>query len=271
MTGDNATTGVWVRVDPNGTVYNGQQVQPEDDNSPAPGTKCFVTGNGAAGEAAGNNDVDGGCTSLRSPVFDLSQATRAFVHYARWFGENGQASDDEFAVDISNDGGNTWTPLERVQDNTNYWVAVSIDISTILPLTSQVTFRFQSCDTGTPGLIEGAVDDFALETFVPTQVDVPDGAAIPTPLRLEQSRPNPFSTRATIAFALPKAEPVKLYVYDVQGRTVRRLVDGPRPAGAQVIFWDGRDNRGRLAPAGIYFYRLETSSGERVRKILRVE
>ena len=42
--GDNAVTGVWERIDPNGTA-----AQPEDDHTPAPGTMCFVTGQCAPG------------------------------------------------------------------------------------------------------------------------------------------------------------------------------------------------------------------------------
>ena len=35
-------------------------MQPEDDHTPAPGTICFVTGQGTPGGAVGEADVDGG-------------------------------------------------------------------------------------------------------------------------------------------------------------------------------------------------------------------
>jgi flagellar hook assembly protein FlgD len=60
-------------------------------------------------------------------------------------------------------------------------------------------------------------------------------------------------------------------VFDVQGRTIRRLVDGARPAGWQTVLWDGRDDRGTLQPSGIYFYRLESEGQGVVRKLIRVE
>ena len=47
--GDAADTGIWVRADPVGTVYNGAPLQTEDDHTPAPGVACYVTGNGAVG------------------------------------------------------------------------------------------------------------------------------------------------------------------------------------------------------------------------------
>ena len=66
VAGDTATTGVWVRVDPNGTA-----AQPEDDASD-PGVNCFVTGQGSVGGSVGENDIDGGFTTLVTPTIDTS-------------------------------------------------------------------------------------------------------------------------------------------------------------------------------------------------------
>ena len=40
------------------------------------------------------------------------------------------------------------------------------------------------------------------------------------------------------------------------GRRVRTLVAGVLPSGPHERTWDGRDDRGNLAPAGLYFVRL---------------
>ena len=80
---------------------------------------------------------------------------------------------------------------------------------------------------------------------------------VPGAMALGQNYPNPFNPRTTISFNLPKDGRVKLQVYDLRGRLVRTLVDGLRPAGGQNVVWDGTDNRGSGAAAGIYFYRLE--------------
>ena len=86
--GDAATSGAWNRMDPQATVYNDVVIQPEDDHTVALGVACFVT-DGNSGSAAGDYDVDGGCTTLLSPIFDLSTADMAFVTYWRWYGEGG--------------------------------------------------------------------------------------------------------------------------------------------------------------------------------------
>jgi hypothetical protein len=47
-------------------------------------------------------------------------------------------------------------------------------------------------------------------------------------------------------------------LYDVGGRRVRRI---PLPAGDEgVAAWDGKDDGGRRAPAGLYFARLTSGS-----------
>jgi len=113
--GDTATQGIWLRADPVGTQSAGIQIQTEDDHTPAPGIKCFVTGNGNPGDNANAADVDGGCTTLRSPVFNVSGADLALLSYWRWYSTIGITADDEFAVDVSADGGYTWTPDLRHQ------------------------------------------------------------------------------------------------------------------------------------------------------------
>jgi len=91
-----------------------------------------------------------------------------------------------------------------------------------------------------------------------TTVGVP---ATPEPagLRLEPARPNPTHGGTRVAFSLPAAGRVRLALFDLRGARVRTLVDGPRPAGAQVARWDGRDDAGDPAAPGVYFLRLEAA------------
>jgi hypothetical protein len=45
-------------------------------------------------------------------------------------------------------------------------------------------------------------------------------------------------------------------VFDASGRLVRSLASGVFPAGIRSVTWDGRDDRGESASAGVYFVRL---------------
>jgi pullulanase len=88
------------------------------------------------------------------------------------------------------------------------------------------------------------------------------GQPVPVATRLLGNAPNPFNPSTNIRFALSPADagqPVKLRVYDVRGKLVRTLVDGPLASGEHTVTWDGRDARGRTAASGVYLYRLETS------------
>ena len=71
----------------------------------------------------------------------------------------------------------------------------------------------------------------------------------------------------TIAFNLSGSGPVKLQVFDARGRLVRTLVDESRPAGPHRVSWDGKDNGGRSAAAGVYMYRLSAGEFTQQRKM----
>ncbi|HEY2955366.1 MAG TPA: beta-propeller fold lactonase family protein [Candidatus Eisenbacteria bacterium] len=90
----------------------------------------------------------------------------------------------------------------------------------------------------------------------PAGAEVADAAY---PLRIERVYPNPVRERATIAFTLPGAGPVRLAVYDLLGRRVAVLADGARAAGRHEVTWNARGDGGARAWPGIYFVRLEAA------------
>jgi subtilisin family serine protease len=78
-----------------------------------------------------------------------------------------------------------------------------------------------------------------------------------TELALTRPTPNPARGPSEIGFTLPTAGPARLEVYDVGGRLVRTLVDGPCDAGPHVARWNGRDTAGRDVASGVYLVKLE--------------
>ena len=78
--------------------------------------------------------------------------------------------------------------------------------------------------------------------------------------------PNPFSSRVTASYAVGHSMPIRLAVYDVEGRLVRILADGLQAAGDHAATWDGLDSRGHRAGSGIYFLRLEAGNQAVTRK-----
>lgn len=271
---DDADSGVWIREDPMGTEYNGQPMSPEDDHTPAPGVACFNTGRRNLGGGNPEGDVDGGCTSLLSPTFDLSHATQAWVSYWRWFALGGTI-DDAFQVYVSSNGGTSWRTLETVVTNQNAWSWRAFDLSQVITLTDRVVFHFVACDLNAVSQVEAALDDFAMEVFIPTTTGVPEAGGqenggAPAPSLTSWARPNPFTEGALIGFYLKEAGPVRLTVHDVQGRVVRDLAAGSRSAGAHAVRWDGRGDEGPL-PSGVYFYRLQAGGRVEEHKLIRLE
>lgn len=73
--------------------------------------------------------------------------------------------------------------------------------------------------------------------------------------------PNPAQQRATLRYAVPKRQDVKIYLYDILGRRVQTVVNGER---------EGRHERqldvSRLA-SGVYFLRLQAEGKTRTQKL----
>lgn len=86
-----------------------------------------------------------------------------------------------------------------------------------------------------------------------------------------RSAPNPFSPATTISLDLPSAGRTRVAVYDVQGRLVKRLLDGWMPAGRHGIAWDGSDDHGRRAAAGVYFSRVESNGRRAAERLVKLE
>ncbi len=85
----------------------------------------------------------------------------------------------------------------------------------------------------------------------------PDNAGtVPAKTALAKNFPNPFNPKTTIRFSLSSAERVHLTVYDLSGRAVRTLVDGPMAADHHEVVWAGKDDRGNRVASGVYFYKL---------------
>jgi len=93
-------------------------------------------------------------------------------------------------------------------------------------------------------------------------------SAFPIAVELLPAQPNPAGGRVTLRYGLPREENVLLQVYDLTGHRVRTLADGPQTAGYHTALWDGRNHIGRLAPSGVYFYRLQAGSESKVGKLV---
>ena len=94
----------------------------------------------------------------------------------------------------------------------------------------------------------------------------------PTGFVLHPCYPNPFNPSTTIRYDLPASAKVGLVVYDVAGRLVRTLVAAETVgAGSHEVVWNGRDESGRVASAGVYYCRLDAGQYAQTRRMTLVK
>ena len=82
--------------------------------------------------------------------------------------------------------------------------------------------------------------------------------------------PNPFSSTASIAFALKGngLVPVELKVFDVTGRVVKTLISDALEPGQHSVGWNGMSDEGAKVSSGVYFYELKTPTAVATGKLV---
>jgi len=88
----------------------------------------------------------------------------------------------------------------------------------------------------------------------------------PVSTELKQNYPNPFNPSTTINFTLTADNQVSLIVYNAIGEQVKVLYSGMLEAGVHSFNFNGDE-----LPSGLYIYKLSTSSGTQVRKMMLVK
>ncbi|MDG1674756.1 MAG: hypothetical protein P8H88_04850, partial [Flavobacteriales bacterium] len=242
---DNATTGWWTEAIPVGSMSDvtdpNTVVAPLQDHTEGLYGFAYVTGlNPPLGEGLGANDVDGGHTTLISPVIDLTPYENPVLSYWRWY-TNAPASGanpatDWWQVEVTNDGGNTWQYLENTSQQDISWRRKAFRVSDVLEPSELFQIRFIASDSTTVGeyldggsLVEAAVDDIVLYDLA-TGDDVDDVSDV----RVE-AMPNPACDGLTLSGWIPAST---VRIWDIQGREVCALrADGAGRVRLDVSGW----------------------------------
>jgi len=80
--------------------------------------------------------------------------------------------------------------------------------------------------------------------------------------------PNPFNSLTRIKYHVSSRSYVSLSIYDILGKKINTIVDGPQSAGDYFTLWDCCDNMDNLVASGIYFCRLNISGLVKSHKML---
>jgi hypothetical protein len=99
---------------------------------------------------------------------------------------------------------------------------------------------------------------------------ISDAAQDNTPFNshLFQNYPNPFNPITKISFNLEEKAQVLLYIYDIEGKMIKSLVNGFIDSGYNEVTWDGTDSNGDPVSSGVYFYRLKANGKTLTKKMV---
>jgi hypothetical protein len=132
-------------------------------------------------------------------------------------------------------------------------------------------FSYSADITSSDGFHVGSLQYYPSELAayeIPLSIDRDKDGAVPIRFKLAQNYPNPFNPSTNIEYQLHAMSDVSLTVYNLLGQEIKTLVNASRvAAGPYSVIWDGTDNSGLKVSNGIYFYRLQTSTGSITKKM----
>jgi hypothetical protein len=102
-----------------------------------------------------------------------------------------------------------------------------------------------------------------------TGIDSDGKTSLPASYRLLQNHPNPFNAGTLITYEIPQAPQggVSIKIYNLAGQEILEMVNAVQSPGRYQINWDGRDRHGKIAPSGVYVYKLQVNGFEETRKM----
>lgn len=268
---DNNTTGTWTIDAPIGSFSeDGVMVQTDEDYTLGSGNiACALTGNaGSSSAALGDNDVDGGHTTLVTPIFDLSEFDNPAISYWRYYtnsppsGANPGA--DWWQVLITDDEDN-WVYVENTKVSDPQFRRMAIRVTDYVDLTENVRIKFIASDSTHVGqtldggsLIEGALDDVQVwEIAGGAQSGINE-----TEIADISIYPNPNSGNFRVNLNLETGTNLTMEVLNILGEVVYDKNYGNLPTGKQTLNID----LGSVAN-GIYQMRVLTEQGQVVRRL----
>jgi PKD repeat protein len=152
---DTATTGLWVRADPQPTSNSGIPLQLDALS----GTQDLVTGP-VAGSNAGVDDIDNGDTTIRSPSISLPSGTGLELTFSYYFAHLNNATSADYLRLFVVTGSGTTQVFQQVGAGVNraaVWTGATVDLSGFAGQTIQL--QFEAADAGSASLIEAGIDD----------------------------------------------------------------------------------------------------------------
>ena len=244
------------------------------------GTYCWKFGGAGAGGYA--HYAHG---ALVTPQLCLgTNATLSFWHWIQAELESGNYASDGGIVEISVDGGSTWTQLtplgsypHRIYPGTSTPIPPETPCFAWTDVWKEVEFDLSACQG--PARIRfnfGGGENFeAQEGWYVDDITVTDDMAIivlddedlevmPARFALRNPKPNPVISGVTVAFDVPYTSKVAIKVYDIRGRLLDTVADGAFGAGSHSLGWSLPEGQS----PGVYFISMRAPGFAETKKVV---
>ena len=229
-----------------------------------------MTGNAAPGQPGGTNDVDGGATSLYSPVYDLTGADSAKVKYWRWYSNDkgNNPNSDTWVVQVRNNGGPGSTSSATRPTRTS-WILKGVDVLALFGDSARqgpVQVRRQRRRLRA-SQVEACIDDFELLVQLgpvgrARAGDAAGALRVPRAAAATRSRRAP---RSASRCRRPCGAADALRRERAGDPHARGQAFNP---GVHPVVWDGTDGNGSAVASGVYYCRMQSAGFTAVRPVV---
>jgi trimeric autotransporter adhesin len=155
---DTATTGQWERGDPEATTDGGARQL----GTTTSGVNDLVTAR-LAGASAGANDIDGGVTTIHSPLITLPATGNLSLSFQYYLAHSTNSSNLDFFrafVVVGPNATQVFQSLGAATNRNGVWTGASASLNAFAGQT--VRIRFEAADASTASLVEAGVDDVVI-------------------------------------------------------------------------------------------------------------
>ncbi|MBK8268593.1 MAG: PQQ-dependent sugar dehydrogenase [Planctomycetes bacterium] len=158
-TATGVTAGAWQRGVPVNCSSRGAPPSDADGSG-----QCYLTENSIGPLSDCNSDIDNGSVTLTSPLLNFANGGQ--IRYSYWINDvptGALSAGDGLFVEISLNGGTTWTPVRSYVSPASQWRSDVILVgggAGDVAASATLRIRFIASDVGTQNVVEAGVDAF---------------------------------------------------------------------------------------------------------------
>jgi uncharacterized delta-60 repeat protein len=169
--------------------------------------------------------------------------------------------DDASYITVDN-AGNAFVTGSSMRDRSNYdYATLKYNSSG----TQQWAARFNYSSIGL-GNESSQIQNFNQSDDNLTNSKIIVDKQVPENFELLQNFPNPFNPTTKISFVIPESNDVELKIFDINGKEVKTLINGYKPAGIYSVDFDGTG-----FASGVYFYKIKSGSFSDMKKMIMIK